>query len=338
MKILIDQNIPFIKGVFEPYATVEYMPGAAITSREAADADTLIIRTRTRCDSSLLYGSRVSMIATATIGFDHIDTGYCAENGITVARAAGCNAYGVVQYVAAALIRTGIVPGSSVAVVGVGSVGGALCRTLEAAGFMTLPVDPPRASAEPGSRFYALNEALGVADAVTLHVPLTADGPYKTEKMADDSFFSMMKKGALFINSSRGEVVDEGALKRALDCGTVSQAVIDVWNGEPRIDGGLLRRAAISTPHIAGYSLQGKAMGTAMAVRAVAEKYGFVELSHWWPDGIEIVDHDTELSWQEICDRMADYYDIERDSRMLKTHPDDFEKLRNEYEYRREFF
>ena len=133
-------------------------------------------------------------------------------------------------------------------------------------------------------------------------------------------------------------MVDEEALKRALDCGTVSQAVIDVWNGEPRIDGGLLRRAAISTPHIAGYSLQGKAMGTAMAVRAVAEKYGFVELSHWWPDGIEIVDHDTELSWQEICDKMADYYDIERDSRMLKTHPDDFEKLRNEYEYRREFF
>lgn len=338
MKIVIDENIPFIKGLFEPYAAVEYLPGGAITSREAADADILIIRTRTRCDRPLLEGSGVRMIATATIGFDHIDTLYCASCGIKVARAAGCNAYGVVQYVMAALMRIGLSPGGRVAVVGAGSVGGALCRTLEAAGFIALPVDPPRAASEPESRFYRLDEALGKADAVTLHVPLVADGPFKTAGMADDSFFGMMKRGASFVNSSRGEVVDDEALKRALDCGRVSQAVIDVWNGEPRIDRGLLRRAAIATPHIAGYSLQGKAMGTAMAVRAVAAEYGFEELLHWWPAEVELVNHDVMLSWRDMCDRMARYYDIERDSRMLKSSPDDFERLRNEYAYRREFF
>lgn len=338
MKILIDRNIPFIKGLFEPYAAVEYLPGGDITPHETADADILIIRTRTRCDRSLLDGSRVRMIATATIGFDHIDTGYCAARGIKVARAAGCNAYGVVQYVTAALARMGLAPGSSVAVVGVGSVGGALCKTLNAAGFETLPVDPPRADAEPQALFYPLEEALGRADAVTLHVPLTLCGPYRTMRMADDRFFGMMKKGAVFINSSRGEVVDDEALKRAIDRGTVSRAAIDVWNSEPRIDRELLRRVAIATPHIAGYSLQGKAMGTAMAVRAVAAEYGFDDLLHWWPEEVVSVDHDLRLSWSQICDRMSDYYDIERDSRTLKAYPADFEKLRNEYKYRPEFF
>jgi len=338
MKILIDENIPFIKGVFEPYASVEYLPGGAITSHEAADAEVLIIRTRTRCDRSLLEGSRVEMIATATIGIDHIDTGYCASRGIAVTRAAGCNAYGVVQYVMAALIRTGVTPGSRIAVIGAGSVGGALCRILQASGFVPVPVDPPRAVSEPGTRFYSLEEALSEADAVTLHVPLTTAGPHRTERMADDDFFGMMKRGAVFINSSRGEVVDDDALKRALDNGKVSQAVIDVWNGEPRIDRELLCLAAIATPHIAGYSLQGKAMGTAMVVRAVAARYGIAELARWWPGGVGAVDHDVELSWSEICDGMVHYYDIERDSRMLKEHPDDFERLRNEYEYRCEFF
>ncbi len=338
MNIVIDKNIPFIKGVFEPYASVEYMPGDAITSHEAADAEVLVIRTRTRCDRSLLDGSRVEMIATATIGFDHIDTGYCASRGIAVARAAGCNAYGVVQYVTAALIRTGMVPGSRIAVIGAGSVGGALCRRLQASGFVPMPVDPPRAASEAGSRFYPLEEALEEADAVTLHVPLTKVGPYRTERMADDDFFGMMKKGALFINSSRGEVVDDDALKRALENGTVSQTAIDVWNGEPCIDRELLRLSTIATPHIAGYSLQGKAMGTAMVVRNVAERYGIAELARWWPDGVGTVDHEVEMSWSEICDKMADYYDIERDTRMLKERPDYFERLRNEYEYRREFF
>ena len=337
-KMLIDGNIPFIKGVFEPYFNVEYMPGAEITRQNAADAEVLVIRTRTKCDAGLLDGSRVGMIATATIGFDHIDTRYCREKVITVQRAAGCNAYGVVQYVTAALVHLGIRPGARIAVVGVGSVGGALAGKLEAWGFEVLRVDPPRSLDEGASGFVSLEEAVAVADVVTLHVPLTSSGSHKTAAMADDALFGAMKKGAMFINSSRGEVVVTEALKKAIASQKVSGAVIDVWEGEPDIDRELLSMAAIATPHIAGYSMQGKAAGTSMVVRAVAERYGIERLRKWWPEGVNPIDHSVAPSWEQVCHNMSLHYDIAGDSMALKSAPENFERLRNDYRYREEFF
>lgn len=337
-KILIDSNIPFIKGVFEPYFDVEYRSGAEITPQSVADADVMVIRTRTRCDASLLDGSRVGMIATATIGFDHIDTRYCSERGIAVQRAAGCNAYGVVQYVTAALVHHGITPGARVAVVGVGSVGGALAARLREWGFEVMMVDPPRSIEEGSARFVSLKEAVAVADVVTLHVPLTLCGCHRTEAMADDVLFGAMKRGALFINSSRGEVVVTESLKKALGSGQVKEAVIDVWEGEPAIDRELLSMAGIATPHIAGYSVQGKAAGTSMVVRAVAERYGITQLRQWWPDDVVTVDHSKAISWEQVCRQMPLHYDIAGDSMALKREPESFESLRNRYRYREEFF
>lgn len=338
MKIVIDKNIPFVAGVFEPYAEILYKKGGDITAEDVRDADALMIRTRTRCDEKLLDGSNVKMIATATIGFDHIDIDYCARHGIEVSRAVGCNAYGVVQYVCAALLHEGVMPPAKIAVVGVGAVGGALSETLTSFGFEVMPVDPPRAEREGKEHFFTLEEALSRADVVTLHVPLERGGDYPTIGMADSTFFGMMKKDALFINSSRGEVVVQKALNETLKEKKIASAVIDVWNGEPAIDKDTLKMVSLGTPHIAGYSLQGKAAGSSMSVRALARYLGIDDLKEWWPEEVKSVSHEHKLSWHEVSLMMKNFYDIEKESETLKAHPEEFENLRNEYRYREEFF
>lgn len=337
MKIVIDDKIPFIRGIFEPYADVAYLPGGAIDATAVREADALVIRTRTRCDAALLEGSRVRMIATATIGYDHIDTAYCRARNIRVATAAGCNARGVLQWVCAALLAMRVRPeGTTLGIVGAGHVGGAVQRTAEAAGFETLCCDPPRKMRhEPGTeRFVSLPELLRRADAVTVHVLLDET----TRGMISDEFFAAMKPGAVFLNSSRGEVVDETALKRALRNGRVSAAAIDVWNGEPQIDRALLSAAAIATPHIAGYSLQGKAMGTAMSVRAVAAFLGLPIAPDWYPAGLPARPRPIDPTWDEIASGMAAYYDIRQDDAALRAAPERFEELRGDYRFREEFF
>lgn len=326
MKIVADSAIPFLRGVLEPFAEVVYLGGGDISRSDVVDADVLLTRTRTRCDAALLDGTEVKLIATATIGTDHIDLPYCHEKGIAVTSAAGCNALAVADYVLSAIIS--LMPDHrpvTVGVVGVGHVGSEVEKMCLKAGWKVLRCDPPRAAAEGGSGFCSLQYLLESADVVTLHVPL--DGT--TRGMADPEFFARMKAGAMFINASRGEVVDENALKEAAP--RLGPVVIDTWCHEPEIDRELLDIVDIATPHIAGYSLQGKMNGTAAVVRSAARFLGIPELEGFRPEGW-IAPEKIELS--EIPEK----YPIFADDAMLRGEPERFESLRTSYRLRHEFY
>ncbi len=361
MKIVADRDIPFLRGILEPYADVVYLPGAAISARDAADADALIVRTRTRCDRTLLEGSRVRFIGTATIGFDHIDRTYCDAHGIAVETAAGCNARGVLQWVAAVLAfaarREGWSPEEkTLGVVGVGHVGSLVAGYARRWGFRVLCCDPPRQrEASSGDTGYAPGDPLSPAgfvpaeriaeeaDIVTFHVPLTRTGADTTFHMADSGFLARMKSGALLLNSSRGEVVDGEALREALirDEGLPAKerlrCAIDTWEHEPAIDRALLRRALLATPHIAGYSRQGKANAASMIVRALARRYGF-PLSDWYPSAEVTPCAARPIGWEELLGTIGDRFDIGAQSRALKSAPQEFEAMRDHYRYREEYF
>ena len=331
MKIVADNAIPFLDGVLEPFAEVCRRPGREISAEDVRDADALVIRTRTRCDETLLAGSRVRMIATATIGFDHIDLAWCRRNGIEVATAAGCNARGVLQWVAAVLAllarRQGWTPGQrTLGVVGVGHVGSLVKSYAEAWGFRVLCCDPPREERERCG-FLPLEEVARQADILTFHTPLDDT----TRHMAGEWLFRMMKPGAVLLNSSRGEVVDGEALLRS-----GLEWVLDVWEHEPQPDPELLRRALVATPHIAGYSLQGKANATALAVAALARKFG-LPVEGWYPPEVT-PSQPRAISWQELVRTIVGAYDIEAESRRLKQQPSAFESLRDRYDYRQEYF
>ena len=342
MKFVADVDIPFLKGVLEPYAEVVYKKGLDICRDDIVDADALLIRTRTRCDASLLDGTKVSLITTATIGTDHIDLDYCREHGIEVANASGCNAGGVMQYVFSALYgvaaRKGIkIAGSTIGIIGVGNVGRKIETMAEYLGFNVLRCDPPRAQKEGPEGFCSLEHLLTESDIVTLHVPLDD----MTRGMANDAFFTLMKPGAIFINASRGEVVNEDALIEASP--KFGAIVIDTWNHEPDVNVDLIEVADIATPHIAGYSFQGKLNGTSLAVRAVAEHFGIEELKDFFPVD-ELSDHQPLLldlkgkNQGEIAAVFQYNYPIFTDDFRFRMEPHKFEKLRSDYQYRREIY
>lgn len=342
IKIVADSAVPFLEGVFEPYAEVKYMGGSDIGPDDVRYADALIIRTRTKCDAALLDGSRVKFIATATIGTDHIDFPYCDAHGITVRNAPGCNAGGVMEYVFSALYglasRKAIsLEGDTIGIIGVGHVGSLIERMGLSLGFKILKCDPPRAEAEGPFGFCDLDYLLQNSQIVTMHTPLNET----TRGMADRHFFSMMRPGAFFINASRGEVVCDDALKEAIP--KLGPVIIDTWNHEPDIDLELMDKAAIATPHIAGYSYQGKQNGTAAAVRAVAHYFGIQSLYEFFPKTDlpenEAVKLDLKgLNQGEIAAVLQYNYPIFTDDFMLRVAPEDFDKLRAEYKYRREVY
>ncbi len=279
MKIVCDNRIPFIKGVLEPWAEVVYLPGKDTTAADVRDADAIITRTRTICDEALLKGSKVKVIASATIGYDHIDTAWCESAGILWENAPGCNSWSVKQYVTSVLCtlaqRHGLDLGRmTLGVVGVGNVGS---KVAEAAGILGMEVllnDPPRARREGAAGFCSLQEIIERADIITLHVPLTKEGEDATWHLFDAGRIAAMGKERILINSSRGAVVDGDALKAALASGQLKAAVLDTWEKEPDIDRDLLALLDIATPHIAGYSADGKANGTAAAVHRVSRVLG----------------------------------------------------------------
>ncbi|MDA3823150.1 MAG: 4-phosphoerythronate dehydrogenase, partial [Bacteroidales bacterium] len=264
MKIVIDNKIPFIKGALEKVATVVYLPGNKIEAADLVDADALIVRTRTKCNETLLKNSKVKFIATATIGYDHIDTLFCKNNGIEWTNAPGCNSFSVEQYIVSTLLYLANMQGydlhsKTLGVVGVGNVGKKVARAAEALGCKVLLNDPPRAREEGISEFLELKALLSESDFVSIHVPLIADGPDKTIDMVNESFFGHMKDGATLINSSRGEVVNENALIDAIQTEKLADAVLDVYNNEPKVNPKLLGMLTIGTPDIAGNSAEGKA-------------------------------------------------------------------------------
>lgn len=331
MKIVADNAIPFLEGVLEPYARMEYLPGKAIAAADVRDADALIVRTRTRCDATLLAGSSVKLIATATIGFDHIDTEYCHRHGIQVATAAGCNARGVLQYIAAALVHLSRTQCWSPAektlgIVGVGHVGSLVEAYAREWGFRVIACDPPREAREHRG-FLPLEEVARQADILTFHTPLDDT----THHMASESLFRLMKPGSTLINTSRGEVVDGKSLLES-----ELQYILDVWEHEPDLDPQLLRDALLATPHIAGYSAQGKANATALSVRTIGRYFG-LPFGEWYPSGVT-PSHPRKISWQELCSTIDYRFDIAAESRRLKADVGGFETSRNGYRYREEYF
>ena len=331
MRVLIDRAIPFLKGVLEPFAEVEYIDGNAFTSELVRDADALIVRTRTRCDGSLLDGSKVQFIATATIGFDHIDLDYCRAHNIVVSTSAGCNARGVLQWVAASLAllakREGFAPKErTLGIVGVGNVGKLVKEYAEAWGFRTICSDPPRQEREQLD-FVLLEEVLRESDIVTLHTPLDPT----TEHLIDTENISLLHSGATLINASRGECVATEATRR-----NDLTYITDVWENEPNIDSDYLAKSLVATPHIAGYSAQGKANATALAVQALARHFD-LPLKEWRPSEVEAVTP-KPISWEEMCATIANYCDLATESKALRNNPEQFEQLRNNYHYREEYF
>ena len=348
MKIIADNNIPFLKGVLEPFAEVEYHPGMGITAEKVTDADALIIRTRTKCDAALLMGSKVKLIATATIGFDHIDKAYCYANNITWTNAPGCNSGSVMQYVASALVQLSIKYNFSfsektIGIVGVGNVGSKVARLASLLGMKVLLNDPPRKRKEGETEFVSLKTIQEKADIISFHVPLNLKGKDKTFHLFDEDFLSKMKDDAIILNSSRGEVVSTEILKKGLISKKIKATVIDVWENEPNIDLDLLKLVDIGTPHIAGYSADGKANGTAMSVQALSRHFKW-GLDDWFPEDIP---SPSKPSFQIDCNKLSTEealnsailatYDILNDDELLRKSPSTFEDQRGNYPLRREF-
>lgn len=331
MLIIIDCDIPFLHGVLEPYAEVQYVKGSQIDAQRVANADALIIRTRTRCDEELLRNSRVKIIATATIGTDHIDLDYCRSRGIEVHNARGCNARGVLQWVAAALRHITHSDGKqpedyTLGVVGVGAVGSLVAEYGRHWGFNTLECDPPRKEREGGD-FRSIEELAERCDILTFHTPLDSS----THHLLDKELLERMRPGATIINASRGGVVDNSAVANSSH-----RYLFDVWENEPYIPADILRRSDIATPHVAGYSIQGKANATALSINAIAKYFG-LPLDSWYPPQIA-PSTPRLISWAEMCATIDDYYPISEESNHLKHHPEEFEAIRNTYAYRNEYF
>ena len=331
MKVVVDSAIPYLRGVLEPYFEVVYRAGEAFAASDVADADALIVRTRTKCNANLLQGSRVRLIATATIGFDHIDMDYCQKQDIRVVTAQGCNAAGVLQWVAAALAllaqKDGWSPSQkTLGIVGVGNVGSLVEKYARRWGFNVLCCDPPRQQREGGD-FVGFEELLRRSDIVTLHTPLDKT----TFHMMDSAAIAMMSHNGVIINASRGEVADTQALLEA-----PQTLILDVWEREPAIDAQLLEKALVATPHIAGYSAQGKANASSMVVRAIAEEFN-LPIEGWYPAEVEPVERQP-IEWEQMCRTIGSYCDLKSQSEYLKSNPQEFESIRNNYDYRQEYF
>lgn len=348
MKIVADDKIPFLKGALEPYAEVIYIPGKQISNDDLKDADALLIRTRTKCTEKLLENTGIRFIGTATIGFDHIDTHYCESRKITWTNAPGCNSSSVQQYIAAALLKISSVSNfnlrdKTLGIIGVGNVGSKVEKYARAIGMKVLLNDPPRARLEGSKNFRSLETVLSESDIITVHVPLNLIGEDYTFHLFDEENFYQIRKGSWFINSSRGEVANTDAVKQALNTGRLQGAIIDVWEDEPDIDLDLMRMALIATPHIAGYSTDGKANGTAMVVNALGKFFNLPYIN-WYPGNVPspispcISIECRGKSEEAILREAVNYsYNIEEDNLKLRQSPSDFEKIRGDYPLRREF-
>ena len=343
MKIVCDDKIPYILPALRMLADeVAVLPGRDICATDVADADILVVRTRTRCDHRLLKHSKVRLVVTATIGFDHLDTRWLTNHGIEWHNCPGCNATSVGQYVRNSLLalqqeRPFSLRDATVGIIGVGHVGTAVLEALQEAGVQHILLnDPPREEAgdeAPCGKWCALEQLQAEADVITLHTPLTTKGRHATHHLCDEAFFSGLRRQPILVNAARGGIVDEVALMAALERSCIREAIVDTWEHEPVIRRELLRKAFIGTPHIAGYSADGKANATRMALEHICRYLGrpmeFDIRPLPLPADIVLADDPGERALQ--------LYDPRRDSQQLKMRPETFEQLRGNYPLRREF-
>lgn len=355
MKIVADTNIPFVKECFSSIGDVTTISGRDITADVVADADILLVRSITKVDELLLKGSNVKFVATATIGTEHVDQDYLASADIGFSSAPGSNANSVAEYIVAALLALAKkhrfqLEGKSIGIAGVGNVGSKVEVKTRALGMEPVLNDPPLARQTGDKKFLPL-EALCECDFITMHTPLTFAGIDKTYHLADEKFFGALKKGAFFINSSRGGVVDTAALKQALASGHLAGVVLDVWENEPDIDSELILKAELSTPHIAGYSYDGKVLGMIMIYNAACKHFN-LQAEHTMEDflpapaiGVIEIDPDSGDEQTITQNTVQQVYVINRDdfnTREILLVPVDqrgrfFDDLRKNYPVRREF-
>lgn len=342
IRIVADTSVPFFRGVFEPWADVVYIEGPEIGPDDVRNADALVVTTTTRCDASLLEGSSIKLIASATSGVNHIDTEWCGTHGIEVRNAPGCNAGGVMEYIFSGIYATASrgsidLRGKVIGIIGAGNIGKRVEAMGMNLGFKVLKNDPPREAAEGHYEFCSLDYLLAHSDIVIMLVPLGES----TRGMVGRKFFSSMKKGSFFINAARGELVDDEALKKAIP--SLGPVIIDTWNHEPDVDRELLSMVTVATPHIAGFSYQGKQNATATAVRGIARFFGIPSLNEFFPETdvpeLEAVKLDLhDKSQGEIASVFQYNYPIFTDDFMFRMHPENFESLRAGYKYRREVY
>lgn len=338
MKVIVDDKIPYIREALTALVDeAVFLPAHQINAIQVKDADALIIRTRTHCNEQLLKGSRVKFIATATIGYDHIDVEYCRNAGIVWTNAPGCNASSVAQYVQAALLllqrdKGLVLKGKTIGIIGVGNVGTKVAEVAKQLGMNVLMNDPPRQAIEGDNGYTSLQQLAKESDIITFHTPLNRGGMYNTFHLADEAFFLQLQKTPILINTSRGEVVETNALLNALNDGRIAQAIIDVWENEPSINLSLLYKAYIGTPHIAGYSADGKANATRMSLDALCRHFNLKGHYQIIPPAID----DISLLCDDVNEAYLQLYNPMTDSLALKQHPEQFEQFRGNYPVRRE--
>ncbi len=349
MRIVADPNIPFVQEAFGPLGEVRLVPGREINAGAVRDADALLVRSVTPVNAALLDGSAAKFVATATIGTDHIDQGYLSSRGIGFASAQGGNANSVAEYVVAAMLelarlRKFRLRDKTLGVIGVGHVGSRVVRNAEALGMRVLANDPPRARGKKTTPFIPLEHLLAETDIITLHVPLTREGPGATFHFFDKDRLGLLKnRQPILINTSRGAVVDNPALLKAIDGEWLGGVVLDVWENEPRISPELLEVVDLATPHIAGYSFDGKVNGTQMIYDALCD---FFDIKATWepalppsPDPrVELTVSSGEDDEEVLRRVVRRLYDITADDTALRQNILTFDKLRAEYPVRREFF
>jgi erythronate-4-phosphate dehydrogenase len=351
MKIIADQNIPLVKNVFSGIGDITLVSGRDINNAILKDCEILLVRSITKVDRSLLENTKVKFVGTATIGTDHIDVKYLDEALIKFTSAPGSNADSVAEYMVSALLNLEqklnmSLPGKKIGIIGCGNVGSRVKRRMEVLGLNCLVCDPLLEDKQNGGDFLPLEKVLGESDIVTVHVPLEKSGRYPTLGMINDEFLSGMKNGAILFNTSRGKVMDEKALFN--NSGKLSGLVLDVWLSEPQINVDTLDIADIATPHIAGYSYDGKIRGTKMLYDALCDflaikkECDFNEyLKPETPPVIDIRDSNNA-----VFDAVNSAYPIMTDDGNLRKIKDIenvsrgryFDKLRKEYPVRREFF
>ena len=338
MKIVVDDKIPYIRETICQLADeVVFLSGAAITAADVKDADVLVVRTRTRCNRQLLEGSKVKLVVTATIGYDHLDTQWLDVAGIRWTNCPGCNSGSVAQYVECSLLlleqQKGLVlRQSTIGIVGCGHVGSKVKAVAERLGMRVLVCDPPLQKANSqqltANSYVSLDEIERRCDIITFHVPLTRKGQYATWHLADDAFFHRLSRVPYIINTSRGEVVDNKALLSAMEEHRVRDAIIDVWEDEPHPDSVLLEKVFIGTPHIAGYSADGKVNADNMVIDAICQHFSLPHPGLIAPPKLPA---DFTYSGSPL-----DLYNPMEDSKKLKADTSHFEQLRNNYPLRRE--
>jgi len=355
MKIISDVNIPFVAECFSSIGDVKVVGGREITPGIVRDADVLLVRSITPVGADLLAGSKVRFVATATIGFDHIDIDFLRRNNIGFASAPGSNANSAAEYVIAGLLEMGRkydfdLEDKSIGIIGVGNVGSRVANKCAALGMQIYLNDPPLQRQTSEAKYLPLKE-LYDCDFITLHTPLTFEGVDKTHHLADEKFFKSLRERCVFVNASRGGVVDSSALKTAIRSGRLRAVVLDVWENEPNIDTELLEMVDIGTPHIAGYSLDGKITGMIMIYKAACEYFRVgvkFDIEDFLPEpavGQLRIEPSTDNEQDALADAVQKIYNIREDDvrlrrvleKSVEKRGELFDSLRKNYPVRREF-